>query len=56
MVYKENDPCDGVYFIKEGEFEVSKIHKTELDKFNPSKQERKLKQKQDLKVSIIGPN
>jgi hypothetical protein len=45
-----------VYFIKEGEFEVTRIHKVELDKFSPSKQEKKLLTKEELRVSIIGKN
>lgn len=37
VIYKEGDYCDGIYFIKDGEFEVTKCHKIELEKFNPSK-------------------
>lgn len=32
IMYKEGELADHVYFIKEGEFEISKTVKTKLDK------------------------
>lgn len=54
-MYREKDPADGIYFIKEGEFEISKSHKVTLDK-GLAKFTGRLLKTQELKVSIIGKN
>jgi CRP-like cAMP-binding protein len=54
-LYKENDIATGIYFIKEGEFEITTKHKTYMDTYSPKVSGRLLKTK-DMKISIVGTN
>ena len=36
FIFKEGEIADGIYFIKEGEFEISQKLKTKLDKTSTS--------------------
>lgn len=55
LLFKENDIANGIFFIKEGEFEISTKHKTYMDTYSPKVSSRLLKSK-DMKISIIGAN
>ena len=55
ILYKENEIANGMFFIKDGEFEISTKHKTYMDTYSPKVSGRLLKTK-DMKISIIGAN
>lgn len=56
IVFKEGDLVDHIYFVKEGEFEITKTVKTKLDKTTTQKGQPTLLKTVSVKVSIIGPN
>ena len=55
VLHKENDIANGLYFIKEGEFEISTKHRTYMGTLTP-KVSGSLLKTQEMKISIIGPN
>lgn len=54
-LYKEGDEANGMFFVKDGEFEISTKHKTYMDSTSPKLANKLLKTK-DIKISIIGVN
>jgi CRP-like cAMP-binding protein len=55
-MFREGDLGDGIYFIKDGEFEVTKSLKTRLEKTTITKGHCSLLKTIEIKVSIIGAN